>query len=295
MSDVRVLGVVTLPGPHEARWRSALLKAAKARKWAATKDGGDRDDAAAGEVVFMRDVDDAALDGIDALLVITASPDEVFGMALQRHADDPRQALRRAASQFGAACRLIERGAFMLAGSAVEAEIPGLGHVSVDVGDDDAPLDAHGVANPLAFYESLPPATGAKAAWSPDLFSYTHGADHEGGTPDIDISGRARILVHGPYFQLPAGLWRVTARFSVEPDDDAFLMFQWGVAADVATCYGAFDRSGLYEVVIDHRWEKAGTAEVRVWAERGHLFGKMTWLGCHVERLADVEPLSSTT
>ncbi|MGH7026595.1 hypothetical protein [Brevundimonas sp.] len=286
MSDVRVVGVVTLPGPHEARWRSALVQAAKAKGWAATKDGGDRDVSAAGQLIFMRDIDDARLAETDALVVVSASPDEVFEAARQRHSDDPRQALRRAASQFSAACRLIENHAVVIDGAASEADLPGLGRVASGAEEVRAAV-ALDPANPLAIYGALPPRIGATAAWSPDLFSYTRGVEHEGGTADIDISGRARILVHGPYFQLPPGAWRVTARFTVEPDDDAFLMFQWGAAAGVTTCYGAFDTPGVYEVVLDRVWERPGNAELRVWAERGHLFGKMTWLGCHVERLPD--------
>jgi len=42
--------------------------------------------------------------------------------------------------------------------------------------------------------------------WQPELFHFTPIE----GTHDLEVDGRSRPLVHGPYFHLPAGLWRMT-------------------------------------------------------------------------------------
>lgn len=287
MKVVRVVGVVVLPGPHEARWRSALLLAAKAKGWTVTKRDLQIVEAGAGQLTFLREVDDAFLERADDLIVISSNVDDVYATALRRHEnDDIRPALRRASGLFATACRLIDRGAIVIEGGALEAEAPGLGSLR-RAPAEEVVAAAPDLTNPLAIYNTLPPAPGASALWSTTVFSYTQRSEPDGGTPEINLCGGTRVLVQGPYFHLPVGRWRVTARFTIEPEDDAYLIFEWGAGADVATCYGAFHHAGSYEVVMDHVWVETGAAELRVWAERAHLFGKMTWLDCRVERLAD--------
>jgi hypothetical protein len=271
-----------------------LLVAAQAKGWAITKRDPEIVESGPGQLAFLKDVDDAFLARADDLIVISSGADEAYAASLRGHEGDPRPALRRTARRFATASRLMEHGATVIEGRALEAEVPGFGLLKPEPADDaSAAMSDMGdmSANPLAIYDTLPPPAGAAAQWSTDLFSYTHRMEPEGGTPEIDMCGGTRILVHGPHLALSKGRWRATARFTVEPEDEAFLMFEWGTGIDVTTCNGAFSVAGSYEVVMERVWDELGAAEFRVWAERSHLFGKMTWLGCRVERLADELPI----
>lgn len=122
--------------------------------------------------------------------------------------------------------------------------------------------------------------------WPADTFRYTLGQEPTGGRPDIDLVGRGRIVVHGPYARLSPGAWRITFRFEIDTEGDPIhLRFDWGVGSDTASLSQEFSDSGLYELEMEHAWKAVGPVELRVWLNRSSLHGRMRMLEALVERL----------
>jgi len=285
---VPLVGLLILPSRNDAAWRSAIGAVAREAGWLFTKPSEATLNARQKPTILLvNDVHAVAFDAVDAWAVIGSTPDQALVRSLQRKSTGLAEARRLTATRFAAAAAVVEQGGVRLDSEAETLMIPGLGPVSITPAT--GPVTAG--AEPLAFYATTPPAAGARADWPTSVFSFTLGQAPVGGTPEIDLTGRGRILVHGPYFDLPKGWWRITVRFAVEPEDVAYLRFDWGAGQDVTSYHTELDRSGDYQLVLDHLWTKTGPSELRIWAERGHFLGRMTLYDCAVERLPDAEDL----
>lgn len=141
--------------------------------------------------------------------------------------------------------------------------------------------------HPLSLYASLPVAPNATATWTPDLFSYTLGQEREGGSPEIDLTGRGRILVYGPNITLTSGTWKIEAEFDFLVFNDAVdLRFDWGHAEDTTTEFYKIEKAGRYKIEITRSWLTNQTAELRLWVQHGMLHGHIHFLGAVVSRIA---------
>jgi len=118
--------------------------------------------------------------------------------------------------------------------------------------------------------------------WPPDLFVFPE------GDGSIDLTGRARIVVHGPYKVLKPGRWRIRARFEVGIEGFPVpVRLEWGGAHDVAGETVHLDAPGLYEMSLDYAWPQGGLAALRLWVAQPIFAGRLTFLGAEVERLDD--------
>lgn len=110
--------------------------------------------------------------------------------------------------------------------------------------------------------------------------------------PDvIDITGRHRILVFGPMLVLPAGRWRLTARFSLsaEAADNPFILqFIHGDSLVEQAFRPA--GPGEYELSLDNGFELDAVAALRLWVARAAFHGELRFHGASVERLEPPEP-----
>ncbi len=115
-----------------------------------------------------------------------------------------------------------------------------------------------------------------KLVWPRDLFGIAD-APAEAAMRDIDIAGRARCLVFGPYMQVFAGNWkaRMVLGFSTETVGVPFTV---DVATNERIAHTTItpDSAGVYEVNLDFTIEDPDRAvEIRVWIERpafeGHI------------------------
>lgn len=290
MSIVRSLGILQIPSHNEDGWRMAIAQAASARSWSMTKTTGAEPvviDADLPIVVFVRSADDLLDLELDSWVVLNVPIPEAETAAAQRKGSSGNDAIRHVATRLAAASVLASRGALVLDASGNRLDLPGLG--LIELPDHRPVTSVAAMPSPLAVYQHLPPLAGDKAVWPAETFSFTVGQAADGGTPEIELTGRTRILVHGPYLDLPPGWWRITVRLIVEPEDVAYLMFDWAVGTDSVTAHADFSVAGTYEVVLDRHWLSPGAAELRIWAERGHFLGRMTLLDCEVERLPDFE------
>ncbi len=117
--------------------------------------------------------------------------------------------------------------------------------------------------------------------WEPDLFFATEGAAdgaHSPASGPIDITGRARFLIFGPYINLPPGSWSATVviGFSAET---AGLSFVIEIAAGTQLTYARVQPTGEQIIETDLQFTIDDSAtqpvEVRIVSERAAFDGRL--------------------
>jgi len=116
--------------------------------------------------------------------------------------------------------------------------------------------------------------------WEPGLFLVPADGEMGPGPADapIDVTGRARFLVHGPYINLPPGSWsaNVVLGFSAETAGMTFIV---DVAAGMQLASTRIESTGeqVMEVNLAFEIQEATTAaiEIRVVIERAAFDGRL--------------------
>jgi hypothetical protein len=105
----------------------------------------------------------------------------------------------------------------------------------------------------------------------------------------IDVTGRSRYLVHGPYVVLPAGVWRATASLDICADAARRrLAVQFGVEPHYTTQDLPYGVPGHHEIGVVFSLDEPGATQVRILLRRAAFHGEVRFLGARVERLADL-------
>lgn len=140
----------------------------------------------------------------------------------------------------------------------------------------------------------VPAAVGAGVDWGPALFHYPIKGEMHAGTSSIDMTGRVRPLVLGPYIELPPGIWRAELRISVDPErGHAPLRFEWGARDTYVAAISEVTASGIYTIALDRIWLEPEPAQARIWNYQPVFQGRMEFLGCRVTRMPDDTPETS--
>lgn len=147
------------------------------------------------------------------------------------------------------------------------------------------------VRTALSLFADGPPQPGLETVWSERIFQYDERAAREWvAAGQLDITGRPRILVYGPYLALPSGVWRATIRFAV--DDQAAkreLRVDWGTPADFQSTAVSPKTAGVYEVVMEQSWPDTAMAEIRVLMMEGAFDGRLDFLGATVTYISEAQ------
>ncbi|WBT06562.1 hypothetical protein PFY01_02480 [Brevundimonas vesicularis] len=140
----------------------------------------------------------------------------------------------------------------------------------------------------LTVVETTTPTTGGALHWPPDKFRYDmREADARERVQRMDIAGRARALVWGPYEVLTPGLWRATARFAVDRWACRHTYrLEWGATADYSLFEFTPHRPGVFEVSADRLWREAEKAELRIILTEGALGGTFELLGANITSIS---------
>jgi hypothetical protein len=282
MSDAFRLGIVVAPLSQHTAVRLLIGTRCMKMGWRFDKSYTVEDDGR-NSVLLVKEITHARVAEADLWVIIGGTAEEIMALALEKPELTPREAARYASARLAALSELMAGGALFFPSGQVKLDIPQFGVVTIPAMDDQpetAPMPSE-----LAIYRQIPVAANASAEWPRDVFDYTLKSELLGGGPEIELTGRGRILVHGPYIDLPAGHWRVTARFTVFPEDIAYLVFEWGVLGAQTVHSVEVNKEGAYELVMDHVLVERGPMELRVWAARGHFMGRMAMGDCTVERL----------
>lgn len=137
----------------------------------------------------------------------------------------------------------------------------------------------------LAFYDPVLRVHARPAHWDRSLL-FTANPEMQPCPPSIDVTGRQRMLVFGPYMMLPPGQWRLTLRVRIS--DEAALspyLLQWGEGANLAEEYFQPTRAGLFRFTATQSWTEPSLIEFRLWLMEAAFHGELEFLDATVENL----------
>ena len=123
--------------------------------------------------------------------------------------------------------------------------------------------------------------------WGVDRFRYDKRAEHlRDSINNMDIAGRARCLVWGPYDVLGPGRWTATVSFSVD---------KWACRHSYALEFGHIDnyarfefrpgKPGQYELDISFDAVKEAKTEIRFIIDESALGGMLLFSGAQVRKV----------
>ena len=130
--------------------------------------------------------------------------------------------------------------------------------------------------------------------WAEPLFSYCPKGSRDAASQGmLDITGRPRMLVHGPYLSMPTGLWRACIRFGVDQEAAKHqYRLDWGTRTATISEYVTPGKAGLYELSLDFDWTDVDVAEIRLILLEGSFTGALLFQGITVSRtVASEEPV----
>lgn len=128
----------------------------------------------------------------------------------------------------------------------------------------------------------------ATARWPLSLFYFPRGDDIEGGTPEFDLTGRARLLMFGPYIHLSPGRWTIEVELEIDPQQrEVPLRLEWGAGTDYAEVTDAVGEAGVYTIALERFWPVAEAAQFRLWLTQARFQGHLKVVSCRVRRSAD--------
>ena len=131
----------------------------------------------------------------------------------------------------------------------------------------------------------LDPAS-PKAVWAPDLFNYDSRIVPGGTRGQLDLTGRPRFMITGPYITMPPGRWRATYRltFDAKGSRPRFRV-DWGGQTDFLSKEFVPGRPGVFEIVQEYVWTERSPSELRVVLMEGVFDGRMTFSAVEIERI----------
>jgi hypothetical protein len=203
-----------------------------------------------------------------------ARAEQLFGLQMPQSLWVASQIVAEALSLDGA--RLFD-GATLAAATAAIELLPGLRVTP--------PASAGGTAagpavEPMRLFGAGRPPPGATTRWEPGIFCYDDRAARSGETGVLDVTGRPRLLVYGPYVCLTPGIWRQTARFSLdEAAAPHRFRLDWGTQSEWTSHEIIGSRPGVYEIELEHLWTAAVPAEFRILLMEGAFAGTLTFMG----------------
>jgi len=138
-------------------------------------------------------------------------------------------------------------------------------------------LPAYRKFHALSMYDyGLPECAGT---WRLPVETFLFDEKSKRSSPEpgiLDIIGRPRYLVYGPYLWLPYGTWRVRAEIWV--DQEASLRrfrIEWGESVQFDHLTFIPGRPGRYAIELEHTWTGAMTAELKIVLTEGALAGRI--------------------
>jgi hypothetical protein len=287
--------------PRAAQWRSAMTGLAHARGWLIAEDDGtlelaERLASDQPALVFSSLTIPSQLAGERLQTAVVKDTPGAAMLALA--SDQSRASLIMAAYQgsalFAYAAVMARQGAVVLDANAPSLSLPLLGEVAAGPSAGHTP----NTWRSLDIYDALPPPAGARANWPLEAFNYpimTADGLVDTGRAAIDLTGRARTIVYGPYTYLPPGLWEVEVKVMIDPDGGAaHLRFEWGTNPEYVGSSASVTKSGEYRVRLQRFWSNVGPSEMRITTIQPHFHGRFELLSVSVRLLSESAPTEAS-
>lgn len=291
MSDQHGLGVVLTPSPREAEVRHRITERALSLGWQVVP-------AEVAETL-------APFPHLDALVIIAPNgtmdhcppwqdwivladrPSERIGdlLANSRTPGEHGNWWHPLSIRFASAAQIAMVSGKVMSLRTERLNLPGIGEVEVGT---HGPAPRFALSECLAIYDALPVPVGAECRWSTDMFSYPMGEAMEGGSASIDLTGRFRGVIFGPFVALIPGTWECEIMIQVDPERArAHLRFEWGADDDFVHDTVTIERAGVYTLTLTRTWLSAQHAQARCFVSQPHFQGRMEFMGCRIKRVAD--------
>lgn len=131
----------------------------------------------------------------------------------------------------------------------------------------------------------LDPAS-PQATWAPELFNYDSRMAPGGKCGQLDLTGRPRFMITGPYITLPPGRWRASYRltFDARGSRPRFRV-DWGGQTDFVSEEFTPGRAGVFQIVQEYDWTERAPCELRIIVLEGVFDGRMTFDGAQISRV----------
>lgn len=279
--------VVVPPFRHDQAWRAAVIKAAEA----AGRPVYDLD--AAPEAAPMDDAGAVLLTSDASLPARAGAPAEaVAGLIAPGIRLDPGEDPDALPQDIRILTDLISRMAILpperifrgrdFVAGAVEI-IPGLALTPPAAVPEPLLSPRHqALTDAVALLDPLQP----RATWAPDLFNYDSRSVAGGDRGDLDLTGRPRFLLFGPYIVLPTGRWRATYRLTFDERGSRHrFRVDWGRVEDWLFEEFVPGRAGVYEITQDYTLSAPAPAEIRIILMEAVFDGRVTFSGAEISRV----------
>ena len=296
--------VMIVPSLHTAAWLAVIEAAAQARGWDTLVVGLDNDlPIIRPTETFAVLLDAAALDrlAVDRFAIISTgllstaeAAEEMFGVERARrltpasrilaleHVLPPEVTSHYSDSDLSAGMKKFD------AFSGITFDVPVLPPVLAD-----SEL-RHSVDDALRCLVRTPSGHDLTAHWSTTLFSYDS-RNPKVVDGRIDVTGRPRPLVFGPYVCLPPGKWRIEVRFAVNKETaHHHYRLEWGDMANYTIVPFSPSKPGYYSLSATYDWSYVAAAEVQIAISESSLGGEFQFMGASLERVLpddDIGPL----
>lgn len=289
LTQARRIGLLIVPSEAAAAWTEAALEAARTLGWAAEIFLDRFPAELTGPALLATESwPDLQAFAPDDLIVIVPDTDDALATAQWVHVEGER--LRYVSHRFAEASMAAAVAGQVISAGVEEIHIPGLGVIRRA---GEPRLRRRSSPSPVSIYDAVPPPIGATAIWPLDLFQFP------GGRPDrsheIDLTGRARVVLFGPYIELPAGRWRMTFDFEVASAKVVPLRIEWGSLNGETITSEKIRNSGRYRVVLERDWPGIEPAEIRLYLDHAVFDGQLKPLQCEVTRVVPQAPTAAAS
>lgn len=277
--------ILHTPSPYNDAWRWAINSKAHQAGWSVGEFGAHR--AANDDVDCIINCLEAhhvaQTNATDVVIFLPpgapSSPCIDAGDQLDVAARHARMVIQQLSLKYAHAAPLAAEGATLVSPGAEGADIPGLGWIErglIDVRGQEELGREHGL------YDYFNLRAGFELVWPWSAFEIGEG-HIQGENWSTDLTGRARMLVYGPYRALPPGRWRVETEISISgagalPD----IRFEWGSPTEGDMIEPHMDRSGMYRIAIEREWREVAPAEFRIILARPVFHASLTVSKCRV-------------
>lgn len=252
-----------LPNAHAPAWRDVWAHSAAARGWSVVHHWGTTPpDLHEGEnvLIIVSGPMAGGPPGKNWTVVAPPAASSIVEAVHRQFGSDRAIAIGHAMHCLAHASDLVQRGASLVRTTDPTARSP-FGDI---VGPVHLPDLAAAERWPL--YDEIPPRKDVAFVLPLSLFKVPTKTGMEGGTQPIDLTGRGRIIFHGPYVELPQGEWSVRVRFRYDGyGKQAPFRFEWGVGSEVESIDVVVREAGDYEIDLFHVWDQIAMPQLRIW------------------------------
>jgi len=278
------VAILAVSSPYVEAWAAALEKASLDAGWSFQRNLLHDGSANKNSVLLTSSWEDCQTFGPSHIVII--APDPGDALKCSETGATERERTRDVSIRLAEASVAVEQAQSTFQASSQVIEIPGLGLIRRESVSVSPPAAASTGAKALEIYTNLPPREGVSAEWPLQLFYFPDlEAEEVGASFKIDLTGKARVLMFGPYIELPPGRWRCSLTFALDAYGGSSLRFEWGSLQGEVGEGNRITRSGIYEISLERTWEAMEPAEFRVYLAEAAFAGHIEVLKCEVTRL----------